>query len=52
MEMEIVSLGGKKVNALYKGFTIRADQSKEYGGDGSDPEPFDMSLLLLVLVQV
>jgi len=44
MEMEIVSLGGKKVNALYKGFTIRTDQSKEYGGDGSDPEPFDMFL--------
>ena len=44
MEMKIVSLGGKKVNALYKGFTIKTDQSKEYGGDGSAPEPFDMFL--------
>lgn len=44
MEMEIVSPGGKKVNAHYKGFTIRTDQSKEYGGEGSAPEPFDMFL--------
>ena len=45
MEMEIVSPGGKKVNALFKGFTIKTDQSKEYGGDGSAPEPFDMFLV-------
>ena len=44
MKMEIVSAGGKKVNALYKGFTIKTDQSKEYGGDESAPEPFDMFL--------
>ena len=42
--MEIVSPGGKKVNALYKSFTIRTDQSKEYGGEESAPEPFDMFL--------
>ena len=42
MEMKIVSAGGKKVNALFKGFTIKTDQSKEYGGDQSAPEPFDM----------
>ena len=34
----------KKVNALYKGFTIKTDQSKENGGNGSAPEPFDMFL--------
>ena len=44
MKMEIVSAGGKKVNALYKGFTVKTDQSKENGGDQSAPEPFDMFL--------
>ena len=44
MEMEIISPSGKKVNALYKGFTIMTDQPKEYSGDGSAPEPFDMFL--------
>jgi len=44
MDMVIVSAGGKKVNAHYKGFTIKTDQSKEYGGDESAPEPFDMFL--------
>ncbi len=44
MEMEIVSAGGKKVNALYKGFTIMTYQSEEYGGEGKSPEPFDMFL--------
>ncbi len=42
--MEIVSAGGKKVNALYKGFTVKTDQSKENGGDQSAPEPFDIFL--------
>ncbi len=42
MEMEIVYTGGKKVNALFKGFTIKTDQSKENGGDGTAPEPLDM----------
>ena len=45
MKMEIVSAGGKKVNALYKGFTVKTDQSKENGGDQSAPEPFDMFLV-------
>ena len=31
-----------KVNAIYKGFTIRTDQPKYAGGDGSGPEPFDL----------
>ncbi len=44
MKMEIFSPGGKKVNALYKSFTIRTDQSKEYGGEESAPEPFDIFL--------
>jgi len=44
MEMKIVSNGGKKVNALYKGFTIKTDQSKNYGGEETAPEPFDLFL--------
>lgn len=28
MNMQIVFRGGKKVNALYEGFTIRTDQPK------------------------
>jgi len=44
MSMEIVFPGGKKVNTLYKGFTIKTDQSKNNGGDGSAPTPFDLFL--------
>ncbi len=44
MEMEIVFPGGKKVNANYKGFTIKTDQPLESGGDNSAPAPFDLFL--------
>lgn len=44
MDMEIVSGGGKKVNAHYKGFTIQTDQSLKGGGDGTAPEPFSLFL--------
>ncbi|KPJ60717.1 MAG: hypothetical protein AMJ46_05555 [Latescibacteria bacterium DG_63] len=44
MEMEIVFPGGKMVDAVYKGFTIRTDQRITSGGDGSAPEPFDLFL--------
>ena len=39
-EITIVSGGNKKVNAIYKGITIKTDQSFENGGDESAPEPF------------
>ena len=42
MDMEIVFPGGKRVDALYKNFTIRTDQSLQGGGEGSAPEPFDL----------
>ncbi|MFA5140137.1 MAG: OsmC family protein [Elusimicrobiota bacterium] len=42
--MEITLAGGKKVDVDCKGFTIRTDQSKEHGGDGSAPAPFDLFL--------
>jgi putative redox protein len=44
MDMEIVFPGGKRVNALYKGFTIETDQPPHGGGDGSAPAPFDLFL--------
>jgi putative redox protein len=36
--------GGKRVDAEYRGFTICTDQSKEGGGEGSAPPPFDLFL--------
>lgn len=36
--------GGKKVDALYGGFTIRTDQPVGAGGEGSAPQPFDVFL--------
>ena len=44
MDMEIVFRGGKRVNAMYKGFTIRTDQPEHSGGDNSAPSPFDLFL--------
>lgn len=42
MDMEIVFPGGKRVDAIYDGFTIKTDQSVRGGGEGSSPEPFDL----------
>ncbi len=36
--------GGKRVDAEYGGFTIRTDQSRQGGGEGSAPPPFDLFL--------
>ncbi|HEX9970977.1 MAG TPA: OsmC family protein [bacterium] len=44
MEMEIVFPGGKKVDAIYKGFTIKTDQPLVSGGENSAPAPFDLFL--------
>ena len=44
MDMEIVFPNGKKVNAIYKGFTIETDQPEREGGDGLAPSPFDLFL--------
>jgi len=44
MDMEIQFPGGKKVDAIYKGFTIKTDQPKNEGGEGSAPEPFSLFL--------
>lgn len=42
--MKVIFPGGKRADAIYKGFTIRTDQSKHSGGDGSAPQPFDLFL--------
>ena len=39
MAMEISFPGGKKVNAQFKGFTIKTDQSQKDGGDATAPTP-------------
>ncbi|KUL30672.1 OsmC family protein [Chlorobium limicola] len=43
-DMIISFEGGKKVNAEFKGFTIKTDQSEYAGGEGSAPEPFMLFL--------
>ena len=44
MDMEITFPGGKKVDANYKNFTIKTDQSIIAGGENSAPAPFDYFL--------
>jgi ribosomal protein S12 methylthiotransferase accessory factor len=44
MKIEIGFPGGKKVNAKYKDFIIKTDQSQNSGGDGIYPEPFTLFL--------
>jgi len=45
MDMEIVFPGGKRVDANYKGFNIKTDQSTFAGGENSAPAPFDYFLV-------
>ena len=42
MDMKISFPGGKKVDAEYKGFTIKTDQPEHEGGNGSAHEPFSL----------
>ncbi len=44
MDMKICFPGGKRVNATYKGFTIKTDQPTEGDGEGSAPTPVDLFL--------
>ena len=49
MSTLIVSFpGGKRADAQYKGFSIRTDQSRQGGGEGGAPEPFDLFLASIV----
>jgi len=42
MDMIISFPAGKRVDAEYKGFTIKTDQPEHEGGNGSAPEPFSL----------
>ena len=41
MQMKISFPGGRKVDAEFNNFTVKTDQSKDEGGEGSAPEPYD-----------
>jgi putative redox protein len=44
MDMQIRFPGGKAVEALFNGFTVKTDQLVIDGGSGSAPSPFDLFL--------
>jgi putative redox protein len=44
MMIDIVFEGGKKINAVVKGFTIKTDQDINSGGEGTAPDPFTVFL--------
>jgi uncharacterized OsmC-like protein len=44
MEMQITFPGGKRVNSTYKGYTVKTDQPRSEGGEGTAPEPYDLFL--------
>jgi len=44
MELTVTFPGKKKVDASFKGFTIKTDQPVTNGGDGTAPSPFDLFL--------
>lgn len=44
MELTISFPGNRKVDASFKGFTIKTDQPQPKGGDGTAPAPFDLFL--------
>jgi ribosomal protein S12 methylthiotransferase accessory factor len=48
MEMMIRFPAGKKVEALFDGYTIHTDQPVADGGSGSAPSPFDLFLASIV----
>jgi ribosomal protein S12 methylthiotransferase accessory factor len=43
-ELVVTFPGNKKVDASFKGFTIKTDQPQPKGGDGTAPAPFDVFL--------
>jgi len=43
-ELTVTFSGNKKVDAAFKGFTIKTDQPVTNGGDGTAPSPFDFFL--------
>jgi ribosomal protein S12 methylthiotransferase accessory factor len=47
MEMQISFPDNLRVDADYKGFTVRTDQPVAAGGDGTAPAPFDLFMASL-----
>jgi ribosomal protein S12 methylthiotransferase accessory factor len=47
MDIIVTFPGGKRVDALAGAFTLKTDQPKDHGGDGSAPEPFTLFLASL-----
>ena len=43
-ELTVTFPGNKKVDAAFKGFTLKTDQPQAAGGDGTAPSPFDFFL--------
>lgn len=44
MEMTVTFPGGKRVDASFRGMTVKTDQPVSAGGDGSAPAPFEVFL--------
>ena len=44
MDVVVKFPGGKRVDADYKGYTVKTDQPVQGGGGGSAPTPFDLFL--------
>ena len=44
MDMIVTFPGGLKVDADYKGFTVKTDQPEGEGGENTAPAPFDLFL--------
>ena len=44
IELTVSFPGNKKVDASFKGFTIKTDQPVTNGGEGTAPSPFDLFL--------
>ena len=42
MDMIVSFPGGLKVDAEYKGFTVKTDQPEGEGGENTAPSPFDL----------
>ena len=47
MDIVVTFPGGKRVDAQAGAFTLKTDQPKDHGGDGSAPEPFTLFLASL-----
>jgi ribosomal protein S12 methylthiotransferase accessory factor len=47
MAIDIIFDGGKKVNAVIDGFTVKTDQALHSGGENSAPTPFSLFIASL-----